>query len=193
MSSNNYINHDNGQTPPSNEDPLSTTGAKAVCAIMSNVISSNTSENYNTNNVGFVWWLIQSSRYHLIEGWALTAINNKTTITKKKKKIKALINAMYCDDNNSPVILSDLTFEIFSEYLATKKVIRCHRNNSTQMLSKSTYDLCQSALMHMFKMSKYDMSEEFAKKLSRFMAGLKQKVSGLLFHFYYYSYFIIFV
>ena len=44
------------------------------------------------------------------------------------------------------------------------------------MLSVASYDQAKSALVHLFRMSKYDMPMEFAEKLKIFMKGMKRHV-----------------
>ena len=80
-----------------------------------------------------------------------------------------------------PVLLSNLTFDIFIEYLASKKLSRQHIGNVSNTLSASSCDSYQSALMHLYRMSKYNMDSHFATDLSQFMTGMKRTVSFICF------------
>ena len=79
-----------------------------------------------------------------------------------------------------PFDLSCIDFKIFSEYLASKKT-QCHTKNGSitnhsNTLSKSTYDACHSALMHLYCVCDAEVNEKFAKQLSVFMGTTKRMV-----------------
>ena len=48
------------------------------------------------------------------------------------------------------------------------------KTRKSDMLSISVYENCRSALMHLYRMSKYEMEEEFDMKLKQFMNGMKR-------------------
>ncbi len=64
---------------------------------------------------------------------------------------------MNAQDDNVPVILDCLSFENFSDYLANRKLAKSDPNKKNTLLTKSMYEGCQSALMHLYSMSKYNV------------------------------------
>ncbi len=143
---------------------------------MRNVISPNSAISYANQNVVFILWLYNSSHYSLLEESFVDALGSLESEREMKKWIKDILLKMH-PRSVCPVILSDLTFDIFSEYLASKKLSRQHSGNASNTLSASSYDSYRSALMHLYRMSKYDMDESFATDLKQFMTGMKRTVS----------------
>ena len=143
---------------------------------MRNVISPNSTISYANQNVVFILWLYNSSHHSLLEESFVDALGSLESEREMKKWIKDILLKMH-PRSVCPVILSDLTFDIFSEYLASKKLSRQHSGNASNTLSASSYDSYRSALMHLYRMSKYDMDESFATDLKQFMTGMKRTVS----------------
>ncbi len=83
-----------------------------------------------------------------------------------------------------PFDLSHIDFKIFSEYLATKKKQQHQGNRHTQnwsnTLSRATYDGCQSALMHLYRICGVQVDKKFAKELSVFMGAIKRMVRNVV-------------
>ena len=143
---------------------------------MRNVISPNSAISYANQNVVFILWLYNSSHHSLLEESFIEALGSLESEREMKKWIKDILMKMH-PRSVCPVILSHLTFDIFSEYLASKKLSRHHSGNASNTLSASSYDSNRSALMHLYRMSKYDMDESFATDLKQFMTGMKRTVS----------------
>ncbi len=68
--------------------------------------------------------------------------------------------------DNCPIKLSDLTFEVFSDYLNQLRPKQQRNDIKSEMLSSSMYDLNRSGMIYMFKMSKFGTpSDNFVQKL----------------------------
>ena len=81
------------------------------------------------------------------------------------------------EDDNCPFILSNLFSAHFSNFLSTRTRTQGKRKGEPNSLLVSSYDQAKSALIHLFRMSKYDMPLDFAEKLKMFMKGMKQHVA----------------
>ena len=75
-------------------------------------------------------------------------------------------------DSNSDTILQEITFNLFSHYLTTR------RNKGGGFLSKASYYGARSAFVHMYHMSGETMPEEFKIELSQFMSSMKRMVAS---------------
>ena len=84
--------------------------------------------------------------------------------------IKNVLLAMDPDLDNCPIILPSVTFELFSHYLVTKK------KKGGGHLSVQTYDGCQSALMHLYRRSKYTCCDHFCTQIGDFICAMRRKV-----------------
>ena len=74
------------------------------------------------------------------------------------------------EEENCPIILSKLTFSIFSYYISTR------RNTDGSLKSRAFYGGLRAALMDIYRLSSYKMEEKFQKDLSIFMGGMKREV-----------------
>ncbi|KAL3775170.1 hypothetical protein HJC23_000313 [Cyclotella cryptica] len=149
-----------------------------VREIMRNVISPKSAISYANQNVVFILWLHNSPHRSLLEESFVEALDSLENEKEMKKWIKDILLKMH-PRSVCPVILCNLTFDIFSEYLASKKLSRKHIGNVSNTLSASSYDSYRSALMHLYRMSKYDMDSHFATDLSQFMTGMKRTTDQL--------------
>ncbi len=62
----------------------------------------------------------------------------------------------------------------FFQYLVRKQ------KRGGRDLSATAYEGCHSALMHMFRCSKYNCSDEFSEKIGDFLCAMRRKVSFLV-------------
>ncbi len=143
---------------------------------MRNVISPKSAISYANQNVVFILWLYNSPHRSLLEESLVEAHGSVEGDREMKKWIKDILLKMH-PRSVCPVVLSYCTFDIFREYLASKKLSRQHIGNASNTVSASSYDSYRSALMHLYRMSKYDMDSHFATDLSQFMTGMKCTVS----------------
>ena len=80
------------------------------------------------------------------------------------------------EENDCPFVLSNLTFAHFSNFLATRTRARGKRKGEANSLGVASFDQARSSLVHLFRMSKYEMLVDFADKLKIFMKGLKRHI-----------------
>ena len=73
-------------------------------------------------------------------------------------------------DINSPIILKEITFKLFSHYLTTRQ------NKGGGFLSKASYSGERSVFVHMYHMSGEKIPEEFKIEISQFMSGMNWTV-----------------
>ena len=71
---------------------------------------------------------------------------------------KASLEKFNRSDDNCPIVLEKLTFNVFSHYMSTKK-----SKKSGGYLSATSYGGVRSALAHMYRMSGKTMDREFKK------------------------------
>ena len=86
---------------------------------------------------------------------------------------KAALEEVNRTDNNFPIFLEKLTFNVFSHYMSTKK-----GKKSEGYLSTTIYGVVRSSLPHLYFMSGKTMDRGFKKELSQFMSGMKRVVAA---------------
>ena len=126
----------------------------------------------------FVYEKNEELRGHLLESWFVERLAAFTTLTEKKKYVQECLLACSPEDNNCPFILSNLTFAHFSNFLSTRTRSRGKNKGQPNSLGVSSYDMAKSALVHLYRMSKYDIPAEFADNLKIFMKGMKRHVAA---------------
>ena len=84
---------------------------------------------------------------------------------------KLALDGMNKIDSNSPTILQKITFNLFSNYLTTR------RNKGGGFLPKASYSGVRSAFVHMYCMSGETIPEEFKIVISKFMSRTKRTVA----------------
>ena len=70
-------------------------------------------------------------------------------------------------NNNCPIVLEKLTFNVFSHYMSTKK-----SKKSGGYVYANIYGGVQIYLIHLYRMSDKTMDRGFEKELSQFMLGI---------------------
>jgi hypothetical protein len=82
-------------------------------------------------------------------------------------------------DDNCPFILSNLTFEQFSDFVTQHKTCRGKGRGLSILMSlgNASYKQSQSALKHLFRMSKYAMQTNFFDNLKQFTKGIRRHVA----------------
>ena len=86
---------------------------------------------------------------------------------------KAAFKAIKRNDDNCPILLTKITFNIFSCYMSMKK-----SKNSRLYLSATSYGGIRSALTHLYRVSVKEMDKLFKKELSQFMSGMKRVIAS---------------
>ena len=80
-------------------------------------------------------------------------------------------------DNNCPFVLSNLTFNHFSNFVTQRKARKGKHRGKTMSLGNASYEQCQSALKHLFRMSIYTMDPDFFTELKQFTKGIRHHVA----------------
>ena len=71
---------------------------------------------------------------------------------------KDAIKAINRNDNNCPILLEKMTFNLFYHYMSMKK-----SKNSAVYLSDTSYGVIRSALTYLYHVSGKDTDQEFKK------------------------------
>mmetsp|Transcript_13153 Transcript_13153/g.27837 ORF Transcript_13153/g.27837 Transcript_13153/m.27837 type:complete len:92 (+) Transcript_13153:350-625(+) len=83
---------------------------------------------------------------------------------------KDMILVMDPHKDNCPLNLNLVTFELFLQFLVTKK------KKGGGDFSAQSYDGCCSALMHMFCCSKYTCTDHFSENIVDFICAMRRKI-----------------
>ena len=156
----------------------------AVEKIMSLVVADNSSICYRNNNIIFILWIYNNEerREELLHDWMVVQLiqaeaeDHQTPRTQKSRPnaravCKAALESINKVDKNCPIVLSKISFNLFSHYVTTRKT------SKGDYLSKAGYGLIRSALKHLYRMSGEKMGPKFENELSQFMSGLKRTVA----------------
>ena len=82
------------------------------------------------------------------------------------------------EGNNCLFILSNLTFAQFSNFVTLRKARRGEGQGLLMSLGNASYKQSQSALKHLFCMSKYAMQTNFFDNLKQFTKGIQRHVAN---------------
>ncbi len=77
------------------------------------------------------------------------------------------------EDDNCPFKLSNLMFSRFSDFITQLKACKGKNCDKAMSLGNASYEQSQSALKHLFSMSKYAMQSDFFDNLKQFMKGIQ--------------------
>ena len=157
----------------------------AVEQIMKRVVAVNSNTSYRNNNIILILWLYDNEEYRedVLRDWMVerldraTSSDQATNGTRRSRPAvrevcrKALDDINKADDN-CPILLNKLTFNLFSHYLTQRK------NKNGEYLSKAGYGQIRSSLKHLYRMSGEKMDDTYESELSQFMSGLKRTVAS---------------
>ena len=151
-----------------------------VKEIMGKVVATKSAINYAYQNGSFALFCYGNEvlREKLLEPWFIRGLAQCTTSKAKTKYLQECFLACSAEDNNCPFILSNLTFPHFSNFLSTRTRTKGKNKGKQNSLGVASYDQAKSALVHLFRMSKYDIPAEFADNLKIFMKGMKRTVAA---------------
>ena len=142
--------------------------------VMKRVVASKSESKYKNDNKASILWLYDNQylREEFLQNCFVTKLVEKEAIdenTKGCKNMRAICNlaldGMNKIDSNSPIILQNITLNIFSHYLTTIQ------NKCGGFLSKASYSGVRIVFVCMYCMSGETMPEEFNIELSQFMKG----------------------
>jgi len=146
---------------------------------MSKVISLQSTNKYAGQNATFALFCYHSDELRdvLLEPWFIAEIGLFATEYVKQRFAKDCCVKMCPDDNNCPFILSNLTFAQFSDFITQRKARRGKGRGTSMSLGNASYEQSQSALKHLFCMSKYVMQTNFFDDLKQFTKGIRRHVA----------------
>lgn len=150
-----------------------------VKQIMAKCVATQLSGKYSGQTAGFVMYCFASDelRESLLETWFIEDMYKIEKPFEQKRYAKECCMNSNPDDDNCPLILSNLTFAQYSDYLSTRKRCKGKNRGEVMALSNSSYEQSQSALKHLFRMSKYTMSSSFIEQLKQFTQGIRRTVA----------------
>ena len=150
-----------------------------VKEVMAKVISMQSADKYAGQNATFAIFCYNSIelRDDLLEPWFIEEISLHATEFLKQQHAKNCCVKMSPQDDNCPFILSNLTFEQFSDFVTQRKARRGKGKGLSMSLGNASYEQSQSALKHLFRMSKYAMQTNFFDNLKQFTKGIRRHVA----------------
>ena len=158
--------------PPSPPQPGRPTAT--VKEIMSKVVSKQSADKYSGQNSIFAMYLYDS----LLEPSFVRGLDALATNSQKKKYAKQCCLDMSPGDDNCPLILLNLTFIHFSTFVTLRKARKGKHRGKAMSLGNASYEQAQSALKHLFRMSKYSMDPDFFTELKQFTKGIRRHEIG---------------
>ena len=94
----------------------------------------------------------------------------KKTRPVMRKICKDALDAVNKASKSCPIILPSLTFNIFSNYLDTR------RKKNKCYLEKTMYGGIRSDLTHLFRMSDQEMENTMMKEMNQFLSGIQRTI-----------------
>ena len=113
----------------------------AVKEIMSKVISVQSTKKYAGQNATFAFFCYHSEKLWnvLLEPWFIEEVRLQATAHAKQQCVKEMCVKMCPQDDNCPLILSNLTFEQFSDFVTQHKARRGKGRGLTMSLGNASY------------------------------------------------------
>jgi len=148
--------------------------------IMGKVVAKASARNYARQNAHFALYCFESDelRDSLLEPWFVEKLGGCRNVSAQKKYAYKCFEIMRAEDDNCPFVLSELTFAHFSTFLSTRTSARGKNKGQPNSLGIASFDQAKSALVHLFRMSKYKMLEPMSEKLKMFMKCMKRHVAS---------------
>ena len=112
--------------------------------IMDQMVAENSKIAYRNSNTLFILWLYNKEdlREEVLQDWMVEKLHiaanddllcNNRKQTEMRRVCYEALEAINRADNNCPIILSKINFNIFSDYVSTRK------NKNGSVLSKASY------------------------------------------------------
>ena len=154
---------------------------QVVKEVMAGVIDGKSAVKYAGQNIQLAKFCFERDelRDKLLEVWFIEEWNKTTNSRARYTYAKSCFLNMSPDDNNCPLKLTKLTFEIFSDFITLRTPSRGKNKGQTMALGNSSYEQSISALKHLYRMSKYSLPTEFDENLKMFNKGIKRKVANV--------------
>lgn len=161
---------------------------EVVQGILHNVITESSRKCYDNSNVKLLLWLYEDDRFRedILADWFVEQMtgaeqrdeernNQRNASTKDSHYYRRLLCKQCLQHVNSketsPIILVKLTFNVFSHYLSV------NTKSNKSFKSQSSYGICRSALLHLYRCSGESMDSQFESNLTTFFSGLKRTVA----------------
>ena len=97
----------------------------AVEAILNQVVSTGTQGNYANHNMELIIWIFEEEQWReeLLRDWMVERLHVAAQSGKKEVRAvcKAALKAVNRSDDNCPLVLEKMTFNIFSQYVNQKE------------------------------------------------------------------------
>ena len=164
------------QSPPPSPMRVSDT----VKDIMGKIVAKASARNYARQNTHFALYCFASDELRdlLLEPWFVTGLEECRNASAQKKYAAKCFERMGAEEDNCPFVLSELTFAHFSTFLSTRTRTRGKTRGQPNSLGIASFDQAKSALVHLFRVSKYKMLEPFSDKLKTFMKCMKRHIAS---------------
>jgi hypothetical protein len=148
---------------------------------MGKIVAKASARNYARQNAHFALYCFESDelRDSLLEPWFVEKLGECRNVSAQKKYAYKCFEIMGAEDDNCPFVLSELTFDHFSTFLSTRTSARGKKKGQPNSLGIASFDQAKSALVHLFRMSKYKMLEPMNEKLKMFMKCMKRHVASV--------------
>ena len=96
-----------------------------VKAILNQVVSSGTQANYANQNADLILWIYEKDEWReaLLRDWMVERLITAEAEGKESMRAasKDALNAINRNDDNCPILLKKMTFNLFSHYMSMKK------------------------------------------------------------------------
>jgi len=148
---------------------------------MGKIVAKASARNYARQNAHFALYCFDSDELRdcLLEPWFVEKLGECRNVSAQKKYAYKCFEIMSAEDDNCPFVLSELTFAHFSTFLSTRTSARGKKKGEPNSLGIASFDQAKSALVHLFRMSKYKMIEEMSEQLKMFMKCMKRHVASV--------------
>ena len=138
-------------------------------------MSSSMPKNDENHNADLTLWIYEKDEWR--EALLRNCMFEKLiTVKTEGKKVmhatsKYALNVMNRNDDNCPILLVKMTFNIFSHYMSMKS-----SNNSGVYLSATSYGGIRIEITHMYCVSGNEMYQGFKRELYQLISGMKRAV-----------------
>lgn len=159
----------------------------AVKEVMNMCVGDKAKTSYANENADFALYLYHSdAKEELLEQWFIDGMEkakNGAGSNKNKQEFamrkyaKSIMLEVHEDENNCPICLTNMGFEVYSAYLSVRTPKRGKNKGKLWALSKSVYDKSRSGLVHLYRMSRTKRKKKFNGQLKQFMSGIAKKVT----------------
>ena len=160
----------------------------AVKEVMGMCVDEKAKDCYANENADFALYLFYSDlKEELLEEWFINGLENAKNVAGSNKKrqdsamrkyAKSMMLEVHEDEDNCPIYLKKMGFEVYSEYLSARTPKRGKNKGKLWALSKSVYDKSRSGLVHLYRMSRTKRKKKFNQKLKQFLSGISKKVTN---------------